>query len=213
MLYELSTLSCPLLRIAEVAEGAYAWVMESQAKGELLGSWRTELGVLGRLLVLLGFSSSADMMAERHRALLSANPFHSGHNLTSLHMEGYALFPFLSPISTGERGSMYEFRTYCLKPGGLQPTLASWEAALGPAREYTEHLVANMYALDGAPRITHTWAFSSLEERADLRARAYGADLWPPKGGPEQIMKATSTIALPQARYPCRDCSIMPQSI
>jgi len=28
-----------------------------------------------------------------------------------------------------------------------------------------------MYALDGPPRITHIWGFSSLEERAALRAR------------------------------------------
>ncbi len=59
-----------------------------------------------------------------------------------------------------------------------------------------------MYALDGAPRITHIWGFRSLEERAALRSRAYEAGIWPPKGGPDQIAEATSTIALPQGRSP-----------
>ncbi|WP_348645291.1 NIPSNAP family protein [Methylobacterium sp. BTF04] len=115
-------------------------------------------------------------------------------------MDSYAPFPFLPTIRAGERGGVYEFRTYQLKPGGLPPTLAGWEAAIEPARDYTDHLVVNMYALDGAPRITHIWGFASLEERSGLRARAYAAGVWPPKGGPEQIARATSTIALPQGR-------------
>ena len=53
-----------------------------------------------------------------------------------------------------------------------------------------------MYALDGPSRITHIWAFTSLEQRAALRAQACDAGVWPPKGGPEQILEATSTIAL-----------------
>jgi hypothetical protein len=99
-------------------------------------------------------------------------------------------------------GDPYEFRTYRLKPGGLSSTLAGWEAAIGSAREYTAHLVVNMYALDGAPRITQIWGFGSLEERAALREKAYGASVWPPMGGPEQIIEATSTIALPLGGSP-----------
>ena len=202
MLYELATLSCPLLAVGQAFEGVHAWVGNSEAKGELLGCWRTEFGTLGRLLVLRRFEAPEDMTAERRRALLSANPFNAGSVVTALEMDSYAPFPFLPPIRTGDRGGVYEFRTYRLKPGGLPPTLVGWEAAIAPAQEYTEHLVVNMYALDGAPRITHIWAFTSLEERTGLRARAYGAGVWPPMGGPEQIAEATSTIALPQGTFP-----------
>jgi hypothetical protein len=61
-----------------------------------------------------------------------------------------------------------------------------------------------MYALDGAPRITHIWGFHSLEERAALRAKFYAAGLWPPQGGPQQILEATSTIAIPEDDSPLR---------
>ncbi|MDB5725731.1 MAG: hypothetical protein JWQ16_2485 [Novosphingobium sp.] len=197
MIYELATLACPLLALGKAAEGAGAWVRDSQAKGKLLGCWRTEMGTLGRLLMLREFEAIDDITAERRRAIFSVNPFNAGSVVTSLEMDSYSPFPFLPSIRTGDRGGVYEFRTYRLKPGGLPPTLAGWEAAIEPAYEYTAHLVVNMYALDGAPRITHIWGFNSLEERAGLRARAYGAGIWPPKGGPDQIIEATSTIALP----------------
>lgn len=202
MLFELTTLSCPLLSLAKAAEGAHAWVAGTEAKGELFGCWRTELGTLGRLLILRGFETAESMATERRRALLSSSPFNGGSIVTALGMDSYAPFSFLPPIRIGDRGGVYEFRTYRLKPGGLAPTLAGWEAAIEPARDYTNHLVTNMYALDGEPRITHIWGFRSLEERAGLRSRAYGAGVWPPKGGPEQILEATSTIALPQGTSP-----------
>ncbi|MFC6744866.1 NIPSNAP family protein [Methylobacterium persicinum] len=82
---------------------------------------------------------------------------------------------------------------------GLPPTLAAWEAAIAPAQEYTRHLVTNLYALDGPPRITHVWAFDSLEQRAHLRETHYANGTWPPKGGPDQIAEAMSVIALPVA--------------
>lgn len=202
MLYELATLSCPLLAVGQASEGVHAWLDDADAKGALVGCWRTEIGTLGRLIVLRGFAAPEDMTAERRRALLSANPFNAGPVITALEMDSYAPFPFLPPIRTGDRGGVYEVRTYRLKPGGLPPTLAAWEAAIEPARAYTQHLVVNMYAIDGAPRITHIWGFPSLEERAALRSHAYESGIWPPKGGPDQIAEATSTIALSQGRSP-----------
>jgi hypothetical protein len=202
MLYELSTLCCPLLSISEVAKRALAWAGKSSKRGELLGCWRTEFGTLGRVLLLRGFATAECLAAERERALLSQDPFDGGDIVTALDMASFAPFPFLSAVRPGHRGSVYEFRTYRLKPGGLAPTLDSWRAAIAPAQEYTSHLVTNMYALDGAPRITHIWAFESLEQRARLRANAYGTGVWPPKFGPEQILDATSVIGLPEALSP-----------
>jgi hypothetical protein len=203
-IYELTTLSCPLLSVPEAWTGARAFIGEGDAAGELLGCWRTEIGQLGRLLLLRGFETAEELAGERRRALVSVDPFHAGGVVTALSMDSYAPFPFLPPVQPGPMGGIYEFRTYHLKPGGLPPTLAGWEKAIKPAREYTSHLVINMYALDGPPRITHIWGFESLEQRAALRAKFYAAGLWPPQGGPEQIAEATSTIALPEDSSPLR---------
>lgn len=200
--YELASLSFPLLAGDEVSAGALAWVSAPDAKGVLLGGWRTELGTLGRLLVLRAFESADELENERHRALLSDTPFNGRGKIQDLTMESYLPFPFLPLLETGARGGVYEFRTYRLQPGGLRPTLAGWQQAICPAHDYTTHLVTNMYAQDGPARITHIWAFSSLEERARLRAQAYGAGVWPPTGGPDNIREATATIALPERWSP-----------
>ena len=202
MLYELATLSSHLLALERSAEGAQAWVEDGDGKGRLIGCWRSEIGTLGRLYVLREFETPEDLTSERRRALLSANPFNAGDVVTSLEMDSYAPFPFLPPIRMGDRGGTYEIRTYRLRPGGLPPTLAGWERAIEPARAYTDHLVVALYALDGPTRITHIWGFASLRERTDLRARAYGDGVWPPEGAPEQIVEATSTIAIPQGASP-----------
>jgi hypothetical protein len=44
--------------------------------------------------------------------------------------------------------------------------------------------------------------FEFLEQRTALRATAYGAGVWPPKGGPENILEAISVIALPETFSP-----------
>lgn len=201
-LYEIATLSFPMLSASPVSESARAWVATSEAAGTLLGAWRTEIGTLGRLLVLRGFENADQLERERRRTLLSANPFNAGGALTALEMESYAPFPFLPPARPMVHGKVYEFRTYQLKAGGLPPTLAGWEQAIGPAHNYTAHLVITMYALDGPLRISHIWGFSSLEERAALRANVYASGVWPPKGGPENIREATSTIALSEKWSP-----------
>ena len=197
-LYELTSLACPMLGTSDVAKAAREWVAAPEATGTLLGCWRTEFSTLGRLLILRSFESSDALHQERRRALLSANPFNAGRLITALEMASYQRFPFLPPVRPRASGDIYEFRTYKLKPGGLPPTLAGWEAAVAPAKEYTAHLMTNMYALDGPPRITHIWGFESLAQRASLRSAAFSAGVWPPKGGPENVLEAVSVIAIPE---------------
>ena len=196
--YELTSLACPMLGTSEVAKAARDWISATDAIGTPLGFWRTEFSTLGRLLILRGFDTADALRQERRRALLSANPFNARDLITALEMDSYQRFPFLPPARPGAHGDVFEFRTYKLKPGGLPPTLAGWEAAIAPAREYTAHLVINMYALDGPPRITHIWNFESLAQRASLRSTAFSAGVWPPKGGPENVLEAVSVIAMPE---------------
>ncbi len=202
MLYELSTLSCQLLDQDTVSADAHCWVSSPNAVGRLLGAWRTEIGELSRIVILRSFEQAEEMRHERERALMNPKPFGIGNVEAQLSMESYALFPFLPDVEPSAFGDFYEIRRYRLKPAGIAPTLAAWEQAVGPAKAYTSHLVANMYALDGPPRIAHIWGFSSLEERMALRKQHYAEGLWPPKGGPEQIEAATSTICIPEPWSP-----------
>jgi NIPSNAP len=201
MLYEFATLSFHPLNAGKATAGAEAYVTATEAKGQLLGCWTTDIGALGRMFVLRGFADTTELAAERKRALFSANPFGAGEVLTGLEMDSYAPFPFLPPVVPGKYGKVYEFRTYHLKTGGLQPTIAAWEAAL-PERRKLSPLIINMYALDGAPRITHIWPYASLDARAAIRADSVARGIWPPKNAPEQFFEATSMIGHPTAASP-----------
>ena len=198
----MTTLACPLLDVGAVSMAAEAWATDPAASGTLLGSWRSEIGLLGQLFVLRGFETRDALAAERSRALRSDRPFNAGGGVSALNMESYAPFPFLPPIQTGARGGVFEIRRYRLKPGGLPQTLAGWSGALAPAKAYTDHLVTAMYGLDGPPRILHLWGFDDLAQRSALRAWGYETGVWPPRGGPEAIDEATSTIILPERYSP-----------
>lgn len=195
MFYELATLSGPLLKLAEIDAAAQEWMADAAA-GTVLGRWRTDIGQLGQVLLLRQFDSWKYLSEERRRALLDRDPFGVRGLAKTVAQESYEGFPFLPSASPRKAGGIYEFRTYFLTVGGLPATLDSWEAAIGPAKDYTDHLVINMFALDGRPRILHIWGFESLQQRSQLRERHYAAGTWPPKGGPEHIDHATSVIAL-----------------
>lgn len=195
MLYELTTLSGPLLELPTISAMALDWMAGASA-GQVLGYWHSEIGELGRVLILRSFASYDELAGERQRYNQSPRPFKGESLIRSVRQESYQGFDFLPAIEPCAHGGLYEFCTYWLKPGGLAPTLAAWEAALKPAKAYTDHLVINMIALDGPPRITHIWGFESIQQRFDLRASHYAAGLWPPSGAPEQIDRATSMIAL-----------------
>ena len=202
MPYEIATLSCSATVLREVSRHAAAWVADPSAGGSLLGLWRAEAGALGRLLILRGFDTAADMAQERRRTALSDNPFNGGHLLRGFSQEGYAPFPFLPPIGPQKLGPLYELRTYHLAPGTLSRVMAGWNAAMEPARDYTRHMVTIMYALDGAPRITHIWGFESFEARLAIRQKASADGVWPPKDVPEHIVEAGSLLAFPDAVSP-----------
>ena len=69
MLYEIITLSCPLLSVGDVGQRAAAWVLAGAGRGEFLGCWRTEFGALGRALLLRGFETAEHLAEERDRVL------------------------------------------------------------------------------------------------------------------------------------------------
>jgi hypothetical protein len=182
---------------------AEAYVNAPGAGGRLLGAWTTDVGLLGRMLILRGFDTTEALAAERERTLFHPRPFGSEAALgqhdgiiSAIELESYKALPFLPDVTAGAYGAIYEIRTYLLKPGGLPPTVAAWKAAV-PQRARLSPLVINMYALDGAPRITHIWPYTNASERFEIRAEAVRMGIWPPTGAPAHLLEASSTLCVP----------------
>ncbi|HEY0210638.1 NIPSNAP family protein [Acerihabitans sp.] len=192
MIYELCRIQASALTFKSVAKRA----LHAQGPGLLLGVWQSEIGALFQIVLLRSWPNEAAQREAHEQRLLVAD----GMGIRpgeSISYECFSKFPFLPEVTSPPQGKVFELRTYYLRPGGLTPTLKGWEKALKPAQEYTSHLVINMYASDGLDRIIHLWSFDSLEQRAELRAKYYALNLWPPEGGPEQIVYASNTILMP----------------
>lgn len=194
--YELATLTVKVGAAAGAAPAIADYVAAPEAKGRLLGAWMTEIGRLNEIIVLRGFDSRDDLVAEQERGRMSANPFGCAEMLTGLTMDGYRPFDFIPPVETGVFGPVYEIRSYITRTNGIGATQERWRKAV-PTRTTYSPLIVAMYTIDGAPRFTHIWPYRSLDERQSIRAKALADGVWPPKGGADWLVEMTSTVALP----------------
>ena len=206
MYYEIATMTLPFGTAATAAGNVQAYATAPGAKGELLGCWFTDIGVLNQMIVLRGFADLDSLQAERERTQASADPLGCGAVCQTLEQHSYRGFPWMKPVrpsaESGISGPVYEIRTYGIRPGGVQATIALWQQAV-PAREKLSPCVVAMVALDGPLRFTNIWAYASLDARTKARGDAVAQGIWPPKGGPAHLTTSmVSTIALPMAVSP-----------
>ncbi|HEX3438048.1 MAG TPA: hypothetical protein VHT24_14870 [Pseudacidobacterium sp.] len=111
MPYELTYLSGGLLKLLEIDNNAQHW-LAGAASGHVLGRWRTDIGLLGRIVILRDFENTEDLLDERRRALLSSNPFNGNGIVEEISQESYQDFEFLPPAVPGVYGGVYEIRIH-----------------------------------------------------------------------------------------------------
>ncbi|MEY2954035.1 MAG: hypothetical protein RLZZ401_2122, partial [Pseudomonadota bacterium] len=208
MYYELATMTLPFGTAGQAASHVKTFCEASGARGDMLGCWFTDIGVLNQMIVLRGFKTLDDLRAERGRTQAHVSPFGCGDIFQHLEQHSYQGFPWMKPVrpssESGISGPVYEIRTYGIKPGGVQGTIDLWQQFV-PLREKLSPCVVAMVALDGPLRFTNIWAYESLNARSQIRADSVAQGIWPPKGGPALLTTSmVSTIALPTAVSPLK---------
>lgn len=202
MRYEIATLSYRLGTLPKLLSGIEAHMKSASRKGEVLGCWTTDIGTLNRCLILSAFADDAAMQAERQRLQAETDPFGCGDAITRMMFESYAAFHWMPPVTPGKFGAVYEFRTYILRHGGIEPTSAAWQPAMAE-RGKRSPMVGFFYSLEGPLRVTHIWPYADLRQRADIRGKAVADGIWPPKGGPDWLTgEMESQIAVPASFSP-----------
>jgi len=202
--YEFATLAIQTGTAAKALAGIERYLAAHAERATLFAVWTAEIGTLNRIQIVRGFASSDAMAAERERMLRDGDLFGAAEFLTGLALDTYAPFPFFAPLAPGVFGNVYEVRVYGIKPTGLQPVLAAWEAAV-PERQKHSPLIFAGYALDGAaPRMVHVCPYAGVDERTRIRGEAVAAGIWPPRGGPDWLTDMQSTIFLPAKFSPLR---------
>jgi hypothetical protein len=200
MLYELIT--------AEVRPGAVGTAMQrigeivaqGRSASRLLGCWTTEIGQVNEIVALSG-SEGASIRDSVAGHWLAAG---TSEFLVNARLEHLRLFPFLPDIQPGSYGSVYELRSYVMKPGTTQETIERWEKAL-PARMERSKILGAFYAVTGPlQKFVHIWPYDTADHRQRTRDEAVAAGIWPPKGGAERLLHMQNSLLLPASFSPLR---------
>ena len=102
-----------------------------------------------------------------------------------------APFSFIPEARPGKVGPIFELRYYTLKPGTLPERMKLSPVVLAGGVEFGR-----------ANGFVHIWAYSSLDQRAQVRAEAVKKGVWPPPGGGDRLLTQENKILLPAAFSP-----------
>jgi hypothetical protein len=80
--------------------------------------------------------------------------------------------------------------------------MKSWEAKLPERMKLAPLVIVGSVDLGEVNRFIHIWAYSSLDQRAAIRAKAVELGVWPPGGGAARLLTQANKILLPSAFSP-----------
>jgi NIPSNAP len=204
MPYDVTIVTVKPNRHMDALKSIEPWLKANPRRAEFLACLYCDIGDLNQIMLLHRYGSEADLAADREGVARDANPFGCLELTERRSSNTFHQFPFLPPLAAGNHGPIFEVRTYVLKPTGLPPTIAAWEKQ-APVRMKLSPILAAMYSTTGeVTRFMHIWPYPDLVTRAQTRKTAIETGVWPPAGGPEQLLAMHNDIYLPAAFSPIR---------
>jgi hypothetical protein len=203
MIYEIRTYRLAVGSVAEV-EKRFAEGYEHRKKySELAAFWHTEIGPLNEIIHVWPYADLAERTRVRAQFANDPNwPPKIREFIRTMHSEILIPFPSSPLLRPGKFGPIYEMRIYTYKPGTLPDTMKSWEASLPERMKLSPLAIVGHVELGEANRFIHIWAYSSLDQRAAIRAQSVQKGVWPPPGGAERLLTQENKIMLPAAFSP-----------
>ncbi len=203
MIYEIRTYDLAPRSLAEVEKRFGEGYEHRKKYSELFAFWHTEIGPLNQIIHVWGYESLEERARIRGQASKDPNwPPKIRDYVTAMKSEIVVPFNFVPPARPGKMGPIYEIRYYTLKPGALPDTMASWEKALPERAKLSPVVMAGGVEFGTANGFIHIWAYSSLDQRAAVRAEAVKKGVWPPQGGGDRLITQQNKIVLPSAFSP-----------
>ncbi len=203
MVYEIRTYGLAAGSLAEV-EKRFGEAYEHRKKySELAGFWHTEIGPLNEIVHVWPYRDLGERARVRAEVAKEPNwPPKIAEFIRSMHSEILVPFPFSPLLTPGKLGPIYEMRIYTIKLGTLPDIMKGWEAKLPERLKLSPLAVAGNVDLGEANRFIHIWAYTNLDQRAAVRAKAVQLGVWPPGGGAERLLTQANKIMLPAAFSP-----------
>jgi len=202
VIYEIRTYQLAPGSLAEV-EKRFGEAYEYRKKySPLTAFWHTEVGPLNEIIHVWGYKDLAERARIRGEAVKDGNwPPKTSEFITAMRSEIVTAFDFVPAPSPGKMGPYYEIRYYTLKGGTLPDTAKRWQGALPERIKMSPVVLAGGVEFGHANGFVHIWAYSSLDQRMQVRADARQKGIWPPPGGGNLISQETK-IVMPAAFSP-----------
>jgi hypothetical protein len=169
----------------------------------LTAFWHTEIGPLNEIIHVWPYQDLAERARIRAEAAKDANwPPKTAEFIRAMRSEIVNAFPFVPQARPGKIGPIFELRYYTLKGGTLPDTMKGWEAKLPDRMKLSPVVLAGGVEFGHANGFVHIWAYSSLDQRAQIRDEARKKGVWPPPGGTDRLLTQKNKIMLPSAFSP-----------
>ena len=203
MIYEIRTYRIAPGSLAEV-EKRFGEGYEYRKKySELTAFLHTEIGTLNEIVHIWGYRDLADRARIRAEAAKEPNwPPKIGEFVRAMKSEIVNPFAFVPEARPGKVGPIFELRYYTLKPGQLPDLAKGWEAKIPERIKLSPLVLAGGVEFGQANGFVHIWAYSSLDQRAQVRDEARKKGVWPPPGGPDRLLTQENKVLLPSAFSP-----------
>jgi hypothetical protein len=203
VIHEIRTYQIAPGSLAEV-EKRFGEAYEYRKKySPLTAFWHTEVGPLNEIIHVWSYQDLAERAKVRAEAAKDANwPPKISEFIRKMRSEIVVPFGFVPTPAPGRLGPVYEIRYYTLKGGSLPATAEGWAAKLPERTKLSPIVMAGGVEFGKANGFVHIWAYSSLEQRAQVREDARKRGVWPPPGGSERLVEMKNKIMLPSAFSP-----------
>lgn len=175
--------------------------------GKLEGYWFTEIGPLNQVMHLWSYSDLNERA--RLRGELAKNERWTGEYIPQIRdilvrQDIRLLNAVIDPVKPAQGGNVYEYRNYRVKPGQAPAWCKLFTGALEHREKYSK-IVGLFVTEAGQPNeVSHLWAYSDLNARAEARGAAAQDPGWREflgQGG-ALLEEMHSTIMLPSASSP-----------
>lgn len=198
MIYEIRTYRIQPGSLPEV-EKRFGEAYEYRKKYSPLTAFlHTEIGPLNEIVHIWGYEDLQERAKIRAEAAQNPNwPPKIAEFVLSQRAEIVNAWPFVPRIQPGTVGPYFELRYYTLRPGALPDFTKGWEAQLQGRLKYSPLVLAGPVEFGTANGFVHIWAYSSLDQRTQVREQARKDGAWPPPSSAGRLLGQDNKILMP----------------
>jgi hypothetical protein len=198
VIYEIRTYTITPGSLAEV-EKRFGEAYEYRRKYSPLTAFlHTEIGPLNEIVHIWGYEDLAERARVRAEAAKDSNwPPKIQEFVVAQDAEIVNAWPFVPKIQPGKVGPIFELRYYALKPGTVGEVAKGWEEKLPGRIKMSPLVLAGPVEFGMANGFVHIWAYSSLDQRMQVREDARKQGVWPPPASAGRLVSQKNKILLP----------------